>query len=211
MTRTPMPRDSGDTRRRILDAAETLARRLGPGHLSLDAVAAEAGVSKGGLLYHFPSKVQLFEALVTNHLDQLDHALRTEEETGHPDAVIHAYLRQFQEERRRDMPPSAGLLAVFAANPQLLEPIRDRQLAFLKRIRANARDPDTATVAFLAVEGIRSGELLGTLPLAKEDVQRLILNLEWSLSGNDAPGREHTDTAAPTASVRRANHKQKGV
>ncbi|PTE20023.1 TetR/AcrR family transcriptional regulator, partial [Cereibacter changlensis JA139] len=42
------------TRRRLLDAADQLSRTVGPARLSLEAVAAEAGVSKGGLLYHFP-------------------------------------------------------------------------------------------------------------------------------------------------------------
>lgn len=46
---------SSDTKQRILDAAAEIARELGPGHLSLEAVATRAGVSKGGLLYHFPS------------------------------------------------------------------------------------------------------------------------------------------------------------
>ncbi|GAY15515.1 TetR/AcrR family transcriptional regulator [Mycobacterium sp. shizuoka-1] len=51
------------SRERILDAyAEALAVD-GERHATLDAVAARAGVSKGGLLYHFPSKDQLAEAL----------------------------------------------------------------------------------------------------------------------------------------------------
>jgi hypothetical protein len=41
---------------RILDAAERVVLRDGVTHLTLDAVAAETGISKGGLLYHFPSK-----------------------------------------------------------------------------------------------------------------------------------------------------------
>jgi AcrR family transcriptional regulator len=43
-------------RERILEAAYTVAERSGAAALTLDAVAAEAKVSKGGLLYHFPSK-----------------------------------------------------------------------------------------------------------------------------------------------------------
>ncbi len=51
------------SRERILDAyAEALALD-GERLATLDAVAAKAGVSKGGLLYHFPSKDQLAEAL----------------------------------------------------------------------------------------------------------------------------------------------------
>ena len=48
-----MPPRRGDTRKRLLDAAAAVVRRDGAGALTLDAVAAEAGVSKGGLLYHF--------------------------------------------------------------------------------------------------------------------------------------------------------------
>ena len=48
----------------LLDAAETVVMRQGIANLALDAVAAEAGVSKGGLLHHFPTKDRLVEALV---------------------------------------------------------------------------------------------------------------------------------------------------
>ncbi len=47
----------------MLDAYETLLVDGGGAAVTLDAVAAEAGVSKGGLLYHFPSKESLVEGL----------------------------------------------------------------------------------------------------------------------------------------------------
>lgn len=53
-----------DTRDRILVALRTLLSRGGTSAATLDNVAAEAGVSKGGLLYHFPSKRALFAGLV---------------------------------------------------------------------------------------------------------------------------------------------------
>ena len=51
------------SRDRILDAYEDLLAVEGERFATLDAVAARAGVSKGGLLYHFPSKDRLAEAL----------------------------------------------------------------------------------------------------------------------------------------------------
>jgi AcrR family transcriptional regulator len=50
---------------RLLDAAEAVVARQGIANLTLDAVAAAAGLSKGGLLHHFPTKDRLIEALVT--------------------------------------------------------------------------------------------------------------------------------------------------
>ena len=55
------------TRDRILDAFEALLIEDGEKAATLDAVAALAGVSKGGLLYHFGSK----EALVEGQLARL--------------------------------------------------------------------------------------------------------------------------------------------
>lgn len=55
------------TRDRLLNAFETLVVGVGSRGATLDAVAAEAGVSKGGLLYHFRSK----DDLVNGMLDRL--------------------------------------------------------------------------------------------------------------------------------------------
>ena len=51
------------TKDRLLDAASTVVHRDGAQALTLDAVAAEAEVSKGGLLYHFASKRDLIDGL----------------------------------------------------------------------------------------------------------------------------------------------------
>ena len=60
---------SEQTRARIRVAAATVIERDGAGHLTLDKVAAEAGLSKGGLLYHYPTKDALLEGLL-GHLLQ---------------------------------------------------------------------------------------------------------------------------------------------
>lgn len=52
------------TRDRILDAFETLLGEGGERASTLDAVAAAAGVSKGGLLYHFGSKDALIDGVL---------------------------------------------------------------------------------------------------------------------------------------------------
>lgn len=51
------------SRDRIIDAYEDLLAVEGERYATLEAVAAKAGVSKGGLLYHFPAKDQLAAAL----------------------------------------------------------------------------------------------------------------------------------------------------
>lgn len=57
-------------REKLYGAALSVAVERGFGHVTIDAVAKRAGVSKGGLLYYFPSKTHLIKAL-------LDHCLET--------------------------------------------------------------------------------------------------------------------------------------
>ncbi len=59
-------------RDRLLDSAEQLVATIGGANLTLEAVAEKAGVSKGGLLYHYRSKEALLLALVHRHLERTD-------------------------------------------------------------------------------------------------------------------------------------------
>lgn len=65
-------------REALLDAAEDLIVERGAAGVSLDKVAARAGVSKGGLLYHFPSKNALAQALIQRMVESM-HAVRDAE------------------------------------------------------------------------------------------------------------------------------------
>ncbi|MFC4224956.1 TetR/AcrR family transcriptional regulator [Lysinibacter cavernae] len=63
-----MSESAGTARERILEAYTSLLMEGNERAATLDAVAALAGVSKGGLLYHFPSK----EALASGLIAELD-------------------------------------------------------------------------------------------------------------------------------------------
>ncbi len=57
-----MPRDATETKKRIIDAATRLFYGEGIRAVSVDAVAAEAGLTKKTLYYHFSSKDELIAA-----------------------------------------------------------------------------------------------------------------------------------------------------
>ena len=48
----------------ILNAAEALVSEIGAARLTIDAVAARSGLSKGGVLYNFPSKDALIGGMM---------------------------------------------------------------------------------------------------------------------------------------------------
>ena len=60
----PASSPGGTARDRILDAFEELLVQQGERGTTLEAVAAAAGVSKGGLLYHFGGKEALVDGLL---------------------------------------------------------------------------------------------------------------------------------------------------
>lgn len=161
------------SRERILAAAAELACEIGPGHLSLDAVAQRAGVSKGGLLYNFSSKAKLLEALVEKHLDDFNVALTGTEarRRSEKNSVLAACIELFATEREQCQPPPLGVLAAMVENPELLAPIRRFKRNLLDRMKANAANEDDALLVYLALEGMRSLRLFDAdiLSLAEQD------------------------------------------
>ena len=155
---TLMTKTRVTARQKILAAAEEVARDVGPGHLSLDAVAQRAGVSKGGLLYHFPNKARLLEVLVEQHLSRFDAELEERERAlkDKPGSLVLAYLELFAAELRQCLPPPSGVLAAMAENPEFLVPIRRFNRDLLDRMKASSRNENVALVVYLALEGIRS-------------------------------------------------------
>jgi len=59
-------------RQQLLEVAARLAGEQGMSAVTLDAVSAASGVSKGGLLHHFPTKNALLDALFESLLERFD-------------------------------------------------------------------------------------------------------------------------------------------
>lgn len=164
-----MPAGGKSSRSRILEAAAKLAGEVGPGNLSLEAIAAKAGVSKGGLLYNFPSKAKLLEAVVESHLEQFDAALKAAEarETG-PNATARAFLRMVIEDLEHKEGSPAGILAALAEGLNFLDPVRRYNRTLIDRMTTQG-DSSSALVAFLAVEGLRAMTLFDANVLTREE------------------------------------------
>src|SRR5881394_149494 len=64
---------SPDTKTRILDAAESLFMEHGFEATSLRQLTAAAGVNLAAVNYHFGSKEELFQAVLTRRLDPMNH------------------------------------------------------------------------------------------------------------------------------------------
>lgn len=177
------------SRARILAAAAELARESGPGSLSLDAVAARAGVSKGGLLYNFPSKAALLKGLVEEHLAGFDTALdgATLAAGGDAEGLVAAYLRLSLHECRDVGNAAAWLLTAMAEDPDFMEPIRDYKRRLLDRLLAEAPDRASLLILFLALEGLRSLTLFRLDVLSADEREAALARLAALVTASSSP------------------------
>lgn len=170
----------GETRQRLLDAAEAIVLRIGPDRLTLDAVAREAGVSKGGVLYHFGTKDALIAAMLSRLYETWDRDIERELATSpdQPGRWTRAYVRATVEKPEGQIEPTpevgAAILAAIANDPALLDPLRQRFRAWQTEIEADGVDPALATIARLAADGLLLADLLALAPPSGELRQRVV-------------------------------------
>lgn len=177
--------DKTDTKTRILEAANAMSLKLGPAHLSLEVVAAEAGISKGGLLYHFPSKQALLRALVARHVEgmrrDMDKIAPGWQVPGGPAlAGAVAYLAISGELLRQAEKPMAGCLAAMAEDPGFIAPM----LKFREEVSAlfgRCPNPAQAALVFLASQGIVHICMTDPGSQGGQDVARMFNDLQTAL------------------------------
>ena len=94
----------------ILDAALGVFSAHGFRGATLDQIAESAGLSKPNLLYYFPSKESIHQALLTRLLDTWLDPLRRMDENGDPVTEVLAYARR-KLALARDYPRESRLFA----------------------------------------------------------------------------------------------------
>ena len=135
--------------------------------MSLEAVAREAGVSKGGVLYHFPTKEALISGMIGRLIEGFRDALGRElarERGSASGRWSRAYARASVAEDRWYLQVSAGLLAAVAEDPALLDPLRRGFEDGQRWAERDGIDPSVGTLVRLAADGLFFAELFGFAP-----------------------------------------------
>jgi len=163
--------DAISSKARILGAAAAVVERSGAAHLTIDAVAAEAQLSKGGVLYHFPNKRSMLEGMVQHVLGRVAErsARHRARLTGGSNRTLRALLLAEQEQDDTERAMSLAILAAAAEDPDLLDPARAAVAGWFGDISAEAGpaagDRQTAVLLLLASEGLRFLGMLNLLPM----------------------------------------------
>ncbi|GAB6843583.1 AcrR family transcriptional regulator [Methylorubrum rhodinum] len=177
--RTRSRRD--DRAQTILDAAGAVLRRGGGRALTIDAVAAQAGLSKGGVLHHYASKDALILALVARKLEELRAGISAcEAEAGPqpgPAGLGLAMVAHLREAYCEDDDFSRALLIAAAENPEALAGYRAFVAERLERL-ASAEPPGAGAMLFFAILGLVMGRTLGFHDIGGAQAEALFGALE---------------------------------
>lgn len=166
----------------ILDAAERVVGRSGAVNLTLDAVAAEAGISKASVIYDYKSKQALIEAVVDRAFQRdNEHHLRIEADLPEgPGPAIRGRIVAAGEP-----PPEAfravalNLSAALTLDDALRSKMRTNQAETIARIRQTSPSERGALLAYLALEGLKFLEYLDLHHFARDERDRILREINW--------------------------------
>jgi AcrR family transcriptional regulator len=154
MSRPPRAREG------VLDAFEALLITDGPRAATMDAAAHAAGVSKGGLLYHFASKDAL-EAALLERMEQLarDDVVDMEAE---PEGLVATFVRSsVMTGSPIDRALIAGTRLAQGGSIAATEALRRVRELWENALRPHTRDEVALQLVLLVGDGLYFNNALG--------------------------------------------------
>ena len=149
----------GDTKRTItviLEAAKRVIVQSGVEKATIEQVAREAGVSKGGVLHHFPSKEAIVLGLVGKLIEEFEAdiaALQADDPTR-AGSFTRAFLNAGTKKSDHCSEVFLPLQAAFRTSTALQELLHDAHTRWQARIEDDGIDPVRATVVRLVTDGL---------------------------------------------------------
>lgn len=182
------------TRKAVLQAALTIIARDGPARLTLDAIARESGMSKGGLTHQFPTKEAVLKALLEHQIEHFgDFTARYLAEAGAASAQpqLAAQIATLREAITQPGSVALAILGALTQDPGLLSQTRDASGKTVDAIKAEAADPQLALLRWAAAQGLTLMSLFGLNPLTDQERDQLFDRLgddqQWPALSRD-PG-----------------------
>lgn len=167
---------SDRTRRAVIQAALAIIVRDGPRQLTFDAIAAESGISKGGIMHQFPTKAAVLQGLLEHQIQysaEFTKRYVASQPADKRDCLLDAQIATLKEATSDPQSVVFAMLAAFVEDPSLLAVIREGSGEKLKQILATSADRDMSLVRWIAAYGLTVTSLVGLWPLGDEERQRV--------------------------------------
>lgn len=171
----------------VLSAAERVVSRDGAARLTVEAVAAEAGISKASVLYDYKTKQALIKAVVERRVAAECQRLREIIETFEPapDCTIQGCIAAVADRSLSDVDREVALCltAALAQDPELRAPIQEKFRQQIAEILETSARPRNALLAFLALEGLKLLERFGIYTWPEDERRRLLEDISGLAAG----------------------------
>ena len=165
------------TRDKICEAAIQTATRDGILAMTIDNVAKEAGISKGGVMYHFPSKDELVKGMLEYFGNQLEQmVLQRIADDPQPRfrwarSILSCTFADPQRDQNQQGPftPEAvdrfmlTALAAAVSSPNLIEPLRQVGLRLSRRLLNDPEDGLEQLLIWLVLDGLFLWQFVGLI------------------------------------------------
>lgn len=186
----------------LLDAAQDVLLRDGAAHLTIEAVAANAGISKASVLYDYKTKQALvramLERLFQTELDRVRAITSSLEPSAN--AGIHGWIKSAHRELTdEDRTVAIGLVAALASDRGLN---RVSNVFFRRAVSESvesATEPRGALLAFLAVEGLKLLDYLGLHQWPPEEFEAILDDIVWLAEQRPEPDTAPSGQHSPTS------------
>ena len=165
----------------ILEAAAAVLLKAGARGLTIDAVAAEAGLSKGGVLHHYASKEALILALVARKLAQLREELAACEADlpAGPSRLSRAMVAHVRGHYCDDDESSQALLLASMESPEAQKDYKAFVAEQLGRLESvEGAGAGEGSVLFFAILGLFMSRALGFHQLGAGELAPMLDALE---------------------------------
>lgn len=169
-------------RSQLLAVVRTLLVEQGPHAVTLDAVSARAGVTKGGLQHHFRSKQALLDALSDQLFEEFQQGYAQAlvlEEDGRPGRHARAYIRTAFDEgtdcNRVEAQRAIGLLALTL--PHCREQWSATMQAALAQDGDDPQVADRLLACRMAADGYWFSQMLDVYPMDEARKARILKTL----------------------------------
>jgi AcrR family transcriptional regulator len=175
-----MGRHSDSSREKIIEAAEQVVIESGTRRLTMEAVSAKSGVSRGGILYHFRDKQALLTAMLDRFIERAK-ARRAQKREELPEAadreILAHLLARLEILDNSRQAGAATFFALAAHDPRLLSPIKEEYRKLLIDLTAGGLRFERAAIIALATDGLQLLELLLVSPFDPDERRRIIEEL----------------------------------
>lgn len=168
-------------REALLDAAQDVLLRDGAANLTIEAVAASAGISKASVLYDYKTKQALVRAMIERRFEAEWERVRhiTSNLEASRDAGIQGWIHARRELSDEDRMLAMGLMIALADDPELKRLSHEFFERILAETVSKAKEPRGARLALLAVEGLKLLDFLGLHHWPQEQFDEILRDILW--------------------------------